>query len=133
MSGAEWVREAPCAGDARFTPDDADELSARQTRKLLALCRHCPFRARCISLVQPRRSRFDGVCGGRLWRNGAIERSCRGAHESELTEGTGPLNHGTPAGARAHNRRGERACALCREAGRRDQARRRAAKRASET
>ncbi|MDN0193939.1 hypothetical protein [Streptomyces sp. S.PNR 29] len=133
MSGPGWASEAPCAGDTRFTPDNAtaDSLSTPQMRKLLAICQHCPFRAPCIALVKPRRSLFDGICGGRLWLDGEVRATCEGAHPGELREGAAPITHGTPAGARAHNRRGEPACSLCREAGRLDQARRRERKRAS--
>ncbi len=133
MSGTWWVSEAPCAGNRRFTPDDAseDSLRAPQTLDLLKVCRVCPFRAECISLVLPRASRFDGVCGGRLWCDGQIRATCETAHPDELEEDHPPLTHGTEAGARAHNRRGETACSLCREAGRRAQARRRERKRTS--
>ncbi|MFD8379131.1 hypothetical protein ACFV2X_11435 [Streptomyces sp. NPDC059679] len=133
MSGTEWVSEAPCAGDMRFTPDNAtaDSLRTPQNRKLLTVCRACPFRARCIALVLPRHSLFDGICGGRLWFNGQVRATCQGANRDELKEGAAPITHGTEAGARAHNRRGETACTLCREAGRRAQARRRERKRAS--
>ncbi|MCR8573058.1 hypothetical protein [Streptomyces sp. Isolate_219] len=120
MSGTWWVSEAPCVGDVRFTPDDAteDSLRAPQTRRLLTVCRRCPFRAQCIDLVLPSRSLFDGICGGRLWLNGQILATCKGARPDELEEGADPINHGTEAGARAHNRRGETACSWCREAGR---------------
>ncbi|ORT54285.1 hypothetical protein [Streptomyces sp. CB03238] len=133
MSGTWWVNEAPCAGDRRFTPDDANEDSFRapQIRMLLAVCQDCPFRARCIDLVLPRQSLFDGICGGRLWIDGTVRATCEGAHHDELEEGAAPITHGTEAGARAHNRRGETACSLCREAGRLAQQARRARKRAS--
>ncbi|MEU7640968.1 hypothetical protein AB0C11_33705 [Streptomyces sp. NPDC039016] len=137
MSGTWWVGKAPCAGDVRFTPNDAteDSLGAPQARTLLRICQNCPFRAQCISLVLPRASHFDGVCGGRLWLNGQIRATCKAAHPDELTEHD-PYIHrgaGTEAGARAHSRRGERACSLCREAGRLAQARRRERKRATGT
>ncbi len=133
MSGTWWVSEAPCAGDTRFTPDDptADSLSTPQTRKLLVICQDCPFQPRCIALVLPRHSLFDGICGGRLWLDGQVLATCKGARPDELEEGAAPITHGTEAGARAHNRRGETACSLCREAGRLAQARRRERKRAS--
>ncbi|MBT2366195.1 hypothetical protein J7E88_12965 [Streptomyces sp. ISL-10] len=135
MSGTWWISEAPCTGDTRFTPDDAtaDSLRTPQTRALLVVCQECPFRSRCIALVMPRRSRFDGICGGRLWLDGKIRDTCKGAHSDELEEGSAPITHGTEAGARAHNRRGESACSLCREAGRLAQARRREQKRAPRT
>jgi hypothetical protein len=111
----------------RFTPNDASEESLRSlaAQDLLKVCQVCPFRAACIRLVKPRASRFDGICGGRLWFNGEIRASCETARPGELTEGARPITHGTPAGARAHRRRGEAVCSLCKEAVRLDQAARR--------
>ncbi|MER5546522.1 hypothetical protein ACWDBP_34845 [Streptomyces sp. NPDC001233] len=133
MSGTGWAGEAPCAGDTRFTPNDASEESLRALgfQDLLKVCRVCPFRAACISLVKPRASLFDGICGGRLWLNGEIRATCETAHPGELAEGARPITHGTPAGARAHRRRGEPVCSLCKEAVRLDQAARREREKAS--
>lgn len=133
MSGTWWVSEAPCVGDLRFTPNDATADSLSETRDLLKVCQDCPFRAQCIGLVLPRHSLFDGICGGRLWLNGQIRDTCETARPDEVRESGSPITHGTEAGARAHNRRGERACSLCREAGRLAQARRRQRRRASGT
>lgn len=127
MKGSDqWVSDAPCIGDLRFAPTEATDEAVRECRHLLTICEDCPFRAKCIYLVRPRSSRFDGVCGGRLWLNGEIRATCQNAQPEELVEGLAPIPHGTEAGARAHNRRGERACAMCREAGRIAVARRRA-------
>jgi hypothetical protein len=134
MSGNGWVAQAPCAGDFRFTSEEttAEAPTEPLVLSLLAACRGCPFRAQCIDLVMPSTSLFDGVCGGRLWRNGQVRATCKGAQPGELSErGRRPITHGTEAGARAHNRRGERACSLCLEAGRLAQQARRARKRAT--
>ncbi|MEU8560605.1 hypothetical protein AB0C45_03860 [Streptomyces cyaneofuscatus] len=135
MSGNGWASEAPCAGDFRFTPEETTaEAPTEPLVALLAVCRDCPFRAQCIDLVLPSASLFDGVCGGRLWRDGQVLATCDDAQPAELRErGRRPITHGTEAGARAHNRRGERACSLCREAGRLAQQARRARKRATGT
>jgi hypothetical protein len=136
MSGIGWVAEAPCAGDARFTSEETEAKAPTEplVLSLLSVCQSCPFRARCVELVLPKASLFDGVCGGRYWRNGQILAICGGASPGELHERPRrPISHGTEAGARAHNRRGERACSLCREAGRLAQQARRARKRASTT
>ncbi|WP_442737905.1 hypothetical protein ACQUSN_07295 [Streptomyces pseudogriseolus] len=135
MSGNGWASEAPCAGDFRFTPEETTaEAPTEPLVALLAVCRDCPFRAQCIDLVLPSASLFDGVCGGRLWRDGQVLATCDDAQPAELRErGRRPITHGTEAGARTHNRRGERACSLCREAGRLAQQARRARKRATGT
>lgn len=133
------MSRAPCAGDMRFTPGDTfaepevfeDLLQAPHLQDLLKVCRVCPFRAECIRLVKPRTSRFDGISGGRLWFNGQIRATCENADPGELAEGASPIRHGTESGARAHTRRGEPACSLCREAARQAQARRRERKRGS--
>ncbi|MER6125376.1 hypothetical protein ABT173_22625 [Streptomyces sp. NPDC001795] len=136
MSGNGWVAEAPCAGDSRFTSEETAAGTPTQplVLQLLSVCQVCPFRSQCIDLVLPSQSLFDGVCGGRLWRNGQVLAACEGARPGELRErGRRPITHGTEAGARAHNRRGEPACSLCREAGRLAQQTRRARKRANPT
>lgn len=134
MSGNGWVVQAPCAGDFRFTSEEA-EAGAPTEPLLLALlddCRGCPFRSQCVDLVMPSASQFDGVCGGRLWRDGQVLATCEDARPAELRERRRHrITHGTEGGARAHNRRGERACSLCREAGRLAQQARRARKRDS--
>ncbi len=134
MSGNGWVAAAPCVGDDRFTSDETANAATTEplVLSLLSVCQNCPFRARCVELVLPKTSLFDGVCGGRFWRDGQILVTCEGAGHGELRERVQrPIPHGTEAGARAHNRRGERACSLCREAGRLAQRARRARKRAS--
>jgi hypothetical protein len=37
---------------------------------VLRACNHCPIREECEAVVDPAHTWFDGVCGGRLWRNG---------------------------------------------------------------
>ncbi|MFD4480542.1 hypothetical protein ACFVXC_35390 [Streptomyces sp. NPDC058257] len=136
MSGNGWVAKAPCAGDLRFASEEAAAEAPTEplVLALLAVCHGCPFRAQCVDLVTPSASQFDGVCGGRLWRSGHVLATCEDARPAELRERKRhQITHGTEAGARAHNRRGERACSLCREAGRLAQQARRARKRTSDT
>ncbi|MFZ3569621.1 hypothetical protein ACNYS0_21965 [Streptomyces sp. BH034] len=33
-------------------------------------CNKCAIRQECEAVVDPARTWFDGVCAGRLWRNG---------------------------------------------------------------
>ncbi|MFF9478048.1 hypothetical protein [Streptomyces sp. NPDC014733] len=115
MSGAWWAR-APCAGDVRFAPALPAPARDPTMLALLEACGTCQWRAQCIARVRPRRSRFDGICGGRLWRDGKILASCEDATTTELAEGAAPIAHGTEAGARTHRRRGQRPCAACLEA-----------------
>ncbi|GHG76501.1 WhiB family transcriptional regulator [Streptomyces griseocarneus] len=64
---ADWRTHAACAG----LPDGA-VFARRPQAALPALraCAVCPVRRYCLEAVAPRESWFDGVSGGRLWRNG---------------------------------------------------------------
>ncbi|WP_457032614.1 WhiB family transcriptional regulator [Kitasatospora sp. P5_F3] len=64
---ADWREFAACAGLPSRTV-----FATRRTEAAPALdrCGHCPVRSQCLAAVQPDQSWFDGVCGGRLWRNG---------------------------------------------------------------
>ncbi|MER5862342.1 hypothetical protein [Kitasatospora sp. NPDC002040] len=58
---------AACAGlpvGAVFATRYAQALPA------LLACGRCALRTECVTAVDPANSWFDGVSGGRLWRNG---------------------------------------------------------------
>jgi len=38
--------------------------------RALAICGTCPVTEKCLTIVRPQRSSFDGVAGGQVWRNG---------------------------------------------------------------
>ncbi|MBP2403553.1 hypothetical protein SNS2_2719 [Streptomyces netropsis] len=64
---ADWRTHAACAG----LPDET--VFARRPKPALPAlraCAICPVRRRCLETVAPAESWFDGVSGGRLWRNG---------------------------------------------------------------
>lgn len=99
----EWIWQAPCAGANPLLFETTDEQLAAQT--ISAYCNRCAFRAECIEHVDPRPLGFDGVCGGRLWRNGRVI-------------GTKPdprpnASCGSNAGYTRHIAAGERACPDC--------------------
>ncbi|TQE21602.1 hypothetical protein Sipo8835_37255 [Streptomyces ipomoeae] len=134
MRGIAWVLEAPCADNPAFVLPEGIQLPMRvPSEELLKICDSCPFRAACIARVRPAKSKFDGVCGGRLWCDGQAIEACASAHSDELDELDRRREPGTydscgrEAGARAHRRRGERACESCLQA-EREAARRRRAK-----
>jgi hypothetical protein len=62
------VREqAHCTGHGGnlwTSPDPMDMAVA------LGDCAGCPVKRECLDIVQPRRSLFDGVCGGQAWLDG---------------------------------------------------------------
>ncbi|MED7822959.1 WhiB family transcriptional regulator [Streptomyces chiangmaiensis] len=63
----DWRRAAACADLPQryvFTRD----LSEAEI--VLRACNRCPVREECEAVVDPAHTWFDGVSGGRLWRNG---------------------------------------------------------------
>jgi WhiB family redox-sensing transcriptional regulator len=64
---ADWRASAACTGLS-----DRAVFARRRDAALPALraCAICPVRQRCLEAVAPHDSWFDGVSGGRLWRNG---------------------------------------------------------------
>ncbi|MEU9188577.1 WhiB family transcriptional regulator [Streptomyces sp. NPDC048484] len=63
----DWRREAACAhlsGSSVFTRVPAE------AEAVLRACDRCPIRKQCEAVVDPSHTWFDGVSGGRLWRNG---------------------------------------------------------------
>ncbi len=74
-----WIDRAPCAGKwYAIEPIEPSRQFVRNDEIVLAslpglrLCTGCPFVRECIARVQPASSWFDGVCGGRVWRNGNV-------------------------------------------------------------
>ncbi|MFJ8022036.1 hypothetical protein [Streptomyces sp. NPDC096311] len=80
----DWRRAAACADlpeHSVFTriPSEAEPV--------LRACNQCPIRHECETVVDPAHTWFDGVSGGRLWRNGR-----------EVSRGM-PQSQGAPGGA----------------------------------
>lgn len=64
---ADWQRAAACVG---LPPSIVFARRERDALPALRACLRCPVRERCTETVAPAESWFDGVSGGRLWRNG---------------------------------------------------------------
>ncbi|WP_329117176.1 WhiB family transcriptional regulator [Streptomyces sp. NBC_01353] len=62
-----WQAAAACAG---LSPAVVFARRAQQAAPALRACEVCPVRRECERTVAPAESYFDGVCAGRLWRNG---------------------------------------------------------------
>ncbi|MFE9258965.1 WhiB family transcriptional regulator [Streptomyces sp. NPDC006879] len=62
-----WRAAAACSS---LPPGIVFARRESEARPALVACRRCPVVARCIEAVAPAESFFDGVSGGRLWRNG---------------------------------------------------------------
>ncbi|MGW3651096.1 hypothetical protein [Streptomyces sp. NPDC000878] len=129
MTRTGWIEAAPCKGIAGFvhrpstaTADTAED-DARQrvdhSRSQLDVCRRCPFRQECVEAVAPGQSGFDGVCGGRVWRDGqvlatAFDHRKSGPDNTELAErAESRYRCGTDDGYRQHLRAGEKPCRAC--------------------
>lgn len=62
-----WQAAAACAG---LSPAIVFARRERQAAPALRACAGCPVARECEAAVAPAESWFDGVCAGRLWRNG---------------------------------------------------------------
>ncbi|MEU2231373.1 WhiB family transcriptional regulator [Streptomyces vietnamensis] len=62
-----WQASAACAG---LSPSVVFARRAKEAAPALRACAGCPVRSECEAAVAPAESYFDGVCAGRLWRNG---------------------------------------------------------------
>lgn len=118
-----WMDAAACRGDLGW-------LNRSEGRQI-ATCQDCPVRFECLNYALGNESsdlslvKFNPVYGGLAGRERAqlIRRSRR--KPSEPTEPNprpprrlSPIDHGTPAGYKAHLSRGEQSCDQCREAAR---------------
>ncbi|MFF9017596.1 WhiB family transcriptional regulator [Streptomyces sp. NPDC014870] len=62
-----WQAAAACVG---LSPSVVFARRPQQAAPALRACAACPVRRECEAAVAPAESYFDGVCAGRLWRNG---------------------------------------------------------------
>lgn len=62
-----WRAAAACSG---LPPRTVFARREAEAGPALAACERCPVVRRCLEVVAPAESWFDGVSGGRLWRNG---------------------------------------------------------------
>jgi hypothetical protein len=69
MSLVSFLDEAPCRNS---DPWLFDQHQIDLARPALEICKTCPFWTNCDEWVAPRASFFDGVCGGKVWRNGKV-------------------------------------------------------------
>ncbi|KAF0650623.1 MULTISPECIES: WhiB family transcriptional regulator [Streptomyces] len=84
-----WRAAAACSG---LPPHVVFARREAEAAPALAACGRCPVVRRCLEAVAPAESWFDGVSGGRLWRNGRpvrLRRDTDGTHRTGGTGGTG--------------------------------------------
>ena len=64
-----FISQAPCR---EADPWLFDQSNLDLALPGLAYCSKCPFWIECESLVEPKSSHYDGIVGGKVWRNGRI-------------------------------------------------------------
>jgi WhiB family redox-sensing transcriptional regulator len=60
---------AACVG---LPPEWFDAVTHGTADFALAACRDCPVTDLCVEVLNPSKTYMDGVCGGRVWRNGLL-------------------------------------------------------------
>lgn len=60
---------AACVG---LPPEWFDAVTHGTADFALAVCRDCPVTDLCVEVLNPSKTYMDGVCGGRVWRNGLL-------------------------------------------------------------
>lgn len=108
-----WQAAAACRGLPAAT---VFARRAADAEPALRACAVCTVRRECEETVAPAASWFDGVCAGRLWRNGRA-----GPGGSAITGAAGarraPRAAGTAAGSAVGAGAGAGACADAGERG----------------
>ncbi|MEU6881412.1 WhiB family transcriptional regulator [Streptomyces sp. NPDC046712] len=80
-----WQAAAACAG---LSPAVVFARRVQQAAPALRACEVCPVRRECEQTVAPAESFFDGVCAGRLWRNGRAVPAARTAKARRVRTAT---------------------------------------------
>jgi len=107
----DWMVDAECT---RERPDlFYPEQGGHTVTEAKKICARCTVTAECLAFALAHGELDYGVWGGKS----VIERRelvpSRGRGRRRIPP---PIEHGTEKGARAHYRRGEQACAWCRDA-----------------
>ncbi|MER5888536.1 WhiB family transcriptional regulator [Streptomyces sp. NPDC001941] len=79
-----WQSAAACAG---LSPTVVFSRRGKEAAPALRACAGCPVSRECEAAVAPAESWFDGVCAGRLWRNGRPVRPRRAASRTGAPTG----------------------------------------------
>lgn len=74
---------AACIGE---DPSLFDQRRYPEALPALAICATCSDQTLCLTIVRPQRSKFDGVAGGKVWRNGYQVRRDNTTREGALTD-----------------------------------------------
>lgn len=80
------IREARCR---EADPGVFDHTEGPQVWQALHYCARCTVQKECEEVVRPRKSFYDGVAGGKVWRNG--ERVEPDSNGRKIVTGRGKL------------------------------------------
>lgn len=69
MGSDAFLLHAPCRDS---DPWLFDQTHIDLAQPALNICRTCPFWQECEEWVSPKSNHYDGIVGGKLWRNGRI-------------------------------------------------------------
>ncbi|WP_232792476.1 hypothetical protein [Actinacidiphila yeochonensis] len=103
LPASPWQEAAACAG---LPAKAVFARRASEAAPALRACQVCTVRRECEEIVAPAASWFDGVCAGRLWRNGTpvrVPAQDPGATVSPPA-GSGPAAHAVRGRALATGR-----------------------------
>jgi hypothetical protein len=64
-----FVDKAPCATS---DPWLFDQTTIDLAQPGLSYCARCKFWQECDDLVAPKKSNYDGIAAGKMWRNGKV-------------------------------------------------------------
>lgn len=64
------LEHAACKG---INPRLFDAIGGPDVSRALNYCMRCRVQQSCLEWVAPKKSLFDGVCAGQVWRNGNPE------------------------------------------------------------
>ncbi len=79
----DWRRSAACA---ELPQHHVFTRSPSEAALTLRACNKCPIRLECEAVVDPAHTWFDGVCAGRLWRNGRVVDAPEEQHQEQSEE-----------------------------------------------
>lgn len=79
-----FTSQAPCRDS---DPWLFDQFNLDLAQPALNYCARCPFWNECESLVQPKPNFYDGIVGGKVWRNGRIIAKLDSSSPSRLIVG----------------------------------------------
>ena len=84
MGLSSFVDEAPCRNS---DPWLFDQHQIDLAMPALQICKGCSFWQNCNDLVEPKSNFFDGVCAGKVWRNGRVLAKLDSAFPNRLIVG----------------------------------------------